>query len=213
MTDKVSELRNMLKKQKKSEKLEEHPEDPKLEQHVADEASLEDLDAIAEADTAPEDDDEPTEKVSAVSQIDELKKANEIQKDMYLKKVAEFENFRKRLQKEQDEFNKYANEKILEEMIPVIDSLEMTLSHAKDDDKDPILEGVRLTLKQFLSVLEKFGVKEITGENEKYDPNLQEAIGSEEREGVASDTVVQVHRKGYQLNGKLIRAAMVTVSS
>ncbi|MBF0105651.1 MAG: nucleotide exchange factor GrpE [Deltaproteobacteria bacterium] len=144
-------------------------------------------------------------------QIEELKKANQLQKDMYLRKVADFDNFKKRLSKEHEEFSKYANEKLITELLPVIDSLEISLSHVTNKD-DPIASGVALVLKQFLSALEKHGVTQTSGEGEAFDPNTQEAIGKQKKENTDSNRVITVHRKGYHLHGKVLRAAMVTIS-
>ncbi|OVE80880.1 nucleotide exchange factor GrpE [bacterium K02(2017)] len=168
---------------------------------------------IKEADQTQEsaEQGEASTESSLEQQIIDLKKANEEQKEMYLRKVADFENFKRRLNKEQEEINKFASEKIVLEILPVIDSLEMTLSHVKDE-ADPIAEGVKLVLKQFLNALEKIGVKEIDGAGEVFDPNQQEAIGMAKEEGVEPNHVLSVQRKGYMLNGKVLRAAMVTVS-
>lgn len=143
---------------------------------------------------------------------EESMKANITQKEMYLRKAAEFENFKKRLTKEQEEQARYANEKILIEMIPILDSLEMTLSHTNDKSEDPVIKGIGLIHKQFLQALERCGVKEIGGQGEVFDPNIQEAIGTEKVEGMEAGKITQVHRRGYSLKGRVIRAAMVTVS-
>lgn len=208
MKDKVSELRKILNR-KKSMDAKKHEEDPQ---------DISEIDDTTESDlpVMEEIDNEATANISdeikkLTKKYDEIKKANETQKEMYLRKVADFDNFKKRMEKEHGELVKYANEKVLEDLFPVIDSLEMTLAHVEDED-DPIAKGVNLILKQFLRMLEKHGVKQIAGEGEEFDPNLQEAIGTEKSKDVKSGHVVKVHRKGYTLNGKLIRAAMVTVA-
>jgi molecular chaperone GrpE len=137
-------------------------------------------------------------------------------KDEYLRTLAEFDNFRKRMEREKDEMIKFSNERLLKEFLPVLDHLEMTVDHAAKtsgthEAKDSIEEGVRLTVKQFLGLLEKFGVKEIGGEGEPFNPNLQEAIGSVESGKYAQGFVASVHRKGFTLNGRLIRPAMVSI--
>lgn len=199
MEDKVSELRKILNKKRSTESGKKEPgPQPPAEGDTPSPPELPEMDLAK--------DYEDLKK-----RFEELKKANETQKDLYLRKVAEFENFRKRLQKEQDALIKYSNEKLLEDLLPVIDSLEMTLSHVPNEE-DAVSKGVKLILKQFLTALEKHGVKQIAGEGENFDPHLQEAIGTEEVKDTDSGKVIQVHRKGYTLHGKLIRAALVTVS-
>lgn len=149
------------------------------------------------------------------AKYEEVRKAGEMQRDLYLRLAAEFENFRKRIRKEQDENNKYAAEKVLKDIIPVLDNLEATLAHAETATSNgaaALLEGVQLTLKQFLIILAQNGMNEIAGVAQPYDPNTQEAIGTEAVPDVPAGQVVHVHRKGYILNGRLLRAAMVTVS-
>ncbi len=142
--------------------------------------------------------------------LEELKLA----KEDSLRKLAEMENFRKRLSKEKDDFIKFANEGILQELLPCLDNLDMSLKHATAEqlEKDPVISGVGFVLKQFLQTLQKFGLEEVAGENQPFDPNLHEAIATQPAEGVASGVVLIVHRKGYKLAGRLLRASMVTVS-
>lgn len=199
MKDKVSELRDILKKQKTAAEQNEISSSSETGEEMTETAS------VPESPTQSPQDDWKTK-------YEEALKANETQKDMYLRKVAEFENFRKRLIKEQEEQAKFAGESIISEIIPILDSLEMTLSHAQQKADDPLILGVRLILKQFLQTLEKLGVKEIAGEGESFDPNVQEAIGTEQKQGVPAGVVTKIHRKGYVLRGRLIRAALVTVS-
>ncbi len=208
MKDKVNQLRNML-----------HMNTAKSQNNEINENV--DNDGDAPVGEAFENADIPMQDLSPPSDANELDALNakyaealkQVQehKEQFMRTLAEFENFKKRLKKEHEEFTKYANQKILEDIFPVIDSLEMTLSHVSDET-DPIASGVALTLKQFLAALEKYGVKQIAGEGEPFDPNLQEAIGTQKVEALGSGIVVNVLRKGYVLSGKLIRAAMVMVS-
>ena len=142
--------------------------------------------------------------------LDELKE----EKANYLRQVAEFENFRKRLAKEKEDLVKFGNSKVLEDIFPTLDNLEMTLSHASEEQlkKDPVISGVGMVYKELLKTLAQHGLEEISGEGEVFDPNKQEAIGTRAVDGVDSNIVVEVHRKGYSLHGRVIRAAMVTVS-
>lgn len=211
MKDKVSELREILNHKKT---MEARKNDTPFSENPESSDPAQDSPETVSNDQGSFGDDTSlqTEITLLRAQIEEYKNAAQTQKDMFLRQAAEFENMKKRLQKEHEDFRKYAYEKIVEEFFPVIDNLEMTLGHIKDP-KDPIAEGVTLTLKQFLAILEKYGVSQISGEGETFNPNLQEAIGMQPAEGVKSNTVITVHRKGYKLHDKVLRAAMVTVSS
>jgi molecular chaperone GrpE len=126
---------------------------------------------------------------------------------------ADFENFKKIKVKEKLDLLKYANETIVKELLPVIDNLELALKHAEStDDYKGIHEGVRITLNEFMKVLEKAGVKSIEAVGRKFDPNFHEAFYQEEHEDMEPDTVVSEFQKGYLLNDRLIRPSRVGVS-
>ncbi len=152
--------------------------------------------------------------------------------DKYLRQLAEFDNFRKRMEREKSDSLQYANEKLIQELLPVYDHLEMALQHARSpqsekDGSQPdeevtesgvasqnnaLLEGGEMVLRQFRMVLEKFGVVIVEGEGEPFDPHRQESMGVVETGEQAPNTVVSVHRKGFMLNSRLIRPALVTVT-
>lgn len=139
-------------------------------------------------------------------EISELK-----EKMLYLQ--ADFENFKKLKQKEKQETIRFANETLIKELLPVIDNLERALDHAsKSEDKSGIVEGIKLTLNEFLRVLEKAGVRRIECLGQKFDPNYHEAFCEEIRQDCEPGTVVCEFQKGYIFNGRLIRPAMVSVS-
>lgn len=159
------------------------------------------------------------------TRLKETEKKVTDEKERYLRLLAEFENFRKRMEREQTESTKYATEKLLKEIFPVIDHLEMTLHHTSQpgagkarekpeemtDREKAILEGVGLVLKQLEKSLEKFGLKQITGEGKPFNPHIQEAIGSVETTKEKAGTVIEVHRSGFLLHDRLVRPALVTV--
>lgn len=133
------------------------------------------------------------------------------EKILYLQ--AEFENFKKLKIKEKQETLKYGNESLIKEFIPVVDNLEMALDHAaKSDDYKGVLEGVQLTLNEFLKVLEKSGITRIDSVGKTFDPNLHEAFYQEERDDMEPDTVISEFQKGYLLNERLIRPSRVILS-
>lgn len=133
------------------------------------------------------------------------------EKILYLQ--ADFENFKRLKTKERVETLKYGNEVLIKEFIPVVDNLEMALNHASStDDYKSILEGVKLTLSEFLKVLEKAGVTRIDAIGKKFDPNLHEAFYQEERDDIEPDIVISEFQKGYLLKERLIRPSRVVLS-
>jgi molecular chaperone GrpE len=164
--------------------------------------------------------DEHKKKKKKDDGIEELKKLLE-EKEKDIKTLqekilyfqAEFENFKKLKTKEKLETLKFGNEMLIKEFIPVVDNLEMALSHATNtDDYKSVLEGVQLTLNEFLKVLEKAGVVRIDAVGKKFDPNLHEAIYQEDRDDIEPDTVISEFQKGYLLNERLIRPSRVVLS-
>jgi len=133
--------------------------------------------------------------------------------DQCLRLQAEIDNLRKRSERDLVNAHKFALEKIAAELLPVKDSLEMGLAAAgENSDVDKLVEGSELTLKMLGSVLDKFNIKEINPVNEKFNPEYHEAMSMQERDDVEPNTVVAVMQKGYLLNDRLIRPAMVMVS-
>lgn len=147
----------------------------------------------------------------------ELAKAKatiEEQKDSVLRARAESDNARRRAQGEIDKAKKFALERFAGELLPVIDNLERALQSSDQDNEilKPILEGVELTHKSFISTVEKFGMQVIDPQGEAFNPELHQAMSMQESSDVAPNTVLAVMQKGYQLNGRLVRPAMVAVS-
>lgn len=151
------------------------------------------------------------EEVTEVEESDT--KENEIQTltDNLQRLQAEFNNFRRRTQQEKESLSIYANEKIVTELLPVIDNMERALEACEDRESD-IYKGVELVYKQLKDTLSKFSVEEIAAENEEFDPNFHMAVMQEAVEGVESNKVVAVLQKGYKLSNKVIRPSMVKVS-
>ena len=130
-----------------------------------------------------------------------------------LRLQADLENLRKRSERDLVQAHKFALEKFANELLPVKDSLEMGLLAADDNtDVAKLKEGSELTLKLLATVLEKCNIKEINPLNEEFNPEYHEAMSVQEREDVAPNTVVTVVQKGYLLNERLLRPAMVIVS-
>lgn len=127
--------------------------------------------------------------------------------------AAEFDNFRKRAAREQETVVAYGNERLLRAILPFLDNLERAIVQAgASGSSEPLIEGVRLTYDHFLAELRKFGLTQIAAEGEMFDPNLHEAIAMVPWEGKPEGTVLAENRKGYLLNGRLLRPAQVTVA-
>lgn len=132
-----------------------------------------------------------------------------------LRLQAELDNLRKRNQRELENAHKYALEKFAGELLPVRDSLEMGIaaaSQGQNIDPAKLIEGSELTLKMLGSAMEKFGVTEVNPQGERFNPQFHEAMSIQPRADVEPNTVVTVVQKGYLLNDRLIRPAMVIVS-
>jgi molecular chaperone GrpE len=132
--------------------------------------------------------------------------------DKYLRLYAEFENYRKRVQREKDDLVKYSNEDILYHLLPVMDNLEMALKHSADSVSEGLVKGVEITLREFQRVTEKFGLVPIPATGKPFDPSVHHAMSQVERTDMEDKTVVEEFRKGYMLSGKVLRPSLVAVS-
>jgi molecular chaperone GrpE len=133
--------------------------------------------------------------------------------DKYLRICADFENYKKRSMKEQMESAKYANERILKELLPVIDNLERAILHSKEtSDLKGLVEGVELTCKQFLDSLGRFGVKVVQSVGEPFDPSRHQALGQVETDKHDENIVIDELQKGYLLEDRMLRPALVNIS-
>ncbi|MGK2944239.1 MAG: nucleotide exchange factor GrpE [Desulfuromonadales bacterium] len=134
--------------------------------------------------------------------------------DLYLRERADLENARKRHQRDKEDALRFANDRLLKEMVPVLDNLERAVAHAEQgaDNNQGLLEGVNMTINQFRKVLEDFGVKPIKAVGANFDPNLHQAMGQIESAEQAPNTVVTEFQKGYLLHDRLLRPSLVMVA-
>ncbi len=162
---------------------------------------------------------EETEEV--VDPITKLKNEIEVARaeastnwDLYLRERADLENARKRHQRDKEDALRFANDRLLKEMIPVLDNLERAVEHAAqdNDNNQGLLEGVNMTINQFRKALEDFGVKPINAIGVDFDPNLHQAMGQVESAEQAPNTVVSEFQKGYLLHDRLLRPSLVMVA-
>jgi len=133
--------------------------------------------------------------------------------DKYLRAVAELDNYRKRSEKERADAVTFANERLIEEILPVVDNFDRALAHAdKDENVESLRKGIDLISGQMAALLKKFGLEEVKASGEKFDPALHHAISEEEDASAEAGTVVKEFQKGYTLKGRLLRPAMVAVA-
>lgn len=148
--------------------------------------------------------------IEKVSEVQALADSN---MDNYLRSQAEMENMKKRYQKDKQDLVKFGNETLTKQLLPVADNLEMALDHSKDENSiEALREGVDLTLKGLLNVLEKAGVELVEAVGATFDPNFHEAVSEQEDDRAEPGTVLKELQKGYLLNKRLIRPAMVIVN-
>lgn len=169
---------------------------------------------------APETAEEPVESVQDTDGNGECAEAlaaknEEIKglQDRVLRVAAEMENTRKRLEREKSEGICFANESLLRDLLPIVDNLERAVAHGEEEGSfQALLEGVRLTLKNFGDTLGKYGCKGFESMGKPFDPNFHEAVMQQESSEHPEKTVVQEFQKGYTLKDRLLRPAMVVVS-
>ncbi len=145
------------------------------------------------------------------AQLEEKTKEDKENYDRFLRAQAELENYKKRVEREKSSLVKYGNEELIKAILPVIDNLERALDHPQGGDPDGFREGIKITLNQLLQVLEKFGVTPILSVGEPFDPSKHEAMMQVESTDYEPNTVVSELQRGYFLNDRLIRPAMVSV--
>ncbi|MGX5914515.1 nucleotide exchange factor GrpE [Aliidiomarina sp. Khilg15.8] len=135
-------------------------------------------------------------------------------KDAALRAAAEAENVRRRAAQDVDKARNFALEKFAAELLPVVDNLERAMQSIDQDNESTksLVEGIEMTQKSFLSTLEKFGIEAVNPQDQPFNPEQHEAMGMQESDEVPPNTVIAVMQKGYLLNGRLLRPAMVMVS-
>ncbi len=133
--------------------------------------------------------------------------------DKYLRLYAEFDNYRKRVTREREEFFKYGNESLLSELLPAIDHLELALKHASREPGSGLVRGVEMTLKELYRTLEKFGLTKIEAEGKCFDPSVHHAMVQVERDDMDEKMVAEELRAGYRYRDKVLRPSLVAVSA
>lgn len=189
---------------KEAKKDKELNEEMKAEEGISEEAKSNDNKDVADEDIS--------EEIS----VEDLKKQAD---DRYARLMAEFQNFKKRSAKEKQDIHSYANEKIIKDLLDVLDNFERAISlmnngndDIKSDENDAMQEGISLIFNQLLEVLTKAGLEEIEALGQEFDPKFHHAVLNEPSDEFKSGEVSKVLQKGYKLNDRVIRPAMVVVS-
>jgi molecular chaperone GrpE len=134
--------------------------------------------------------------------------------DRLLRQAAELENFKKRTARERDEAIRFANEYLIKDLLPVLDNLERAIAHAKAEDSGkPLVEGVEMVLKGFFDVLTRHGVFQVSAVGQPFDPVKHEAMAQVESDKHLPNIVVEEHHKGYLLQDRLLRPALVSIAN
>ena len=141
---------------------------------------------------------------------EEEKKAEEQESERYMRLMAEFQNFKRRAAREKSDIHAYANEKIIGELLPVLDNFERALD-TKSEDVEGYAKGMELIFTQLRTALEHAGLAEIPAMGEEFDPNVHNAVMTEDSEEIEDNHISKVLQKGYKLNDKVIRPSMVAV--
>lgn len=187
-------------------------ENSEAEQHQAEEAEV--VDGLS--DDGDQTEQAGTEPAAAPESpdLEVLQQELNDAREEVLRTHAEMQNLRRRVERDVESAHKYALEKFVGELLPVVDNLERAIAAIPTDNPDnqAVLEGIELTLKSFSGVLEKFAVKAVDPKGEVFDPELHQAMSMQPSSDYPPNTVIEVFQKGYTLNGRLVRPAMVVVA-
>jgi len=190
------------------------PETEQQQELTESTAEAADAAAAVDSDTPEQGADSAVAEPSLEEVVAQLQEDVAAAKDAALRAQADAQNVKRRAEQDVEKARKFALERFCSELLPVADNLERALEAAAGDDEivKPIAEGVELTLKSFQDALKKFNIEAVDPEGEPFDPQLHQAMSMLENNEVEPNTVITVMQKGYTLNGRLVRPAMVMVS-
>lgn len=163
-----------------------------------------------EQETAP---DTPTAELTLEQQLAAKEQEARDNWDRFLRERADLENYRKRVNREKEELLNYGNKSLIEEILPVLDNMERALGHASEDGLGAVVEGIRMTHGMLVAALKKFGVTPIESAGAPFDPAFHQAMAQVPTDELPANTIVEEYQKGYMLKERLLRPAMVTVST
>ena len=156
--------------------------------------------------------DEVTAEVSTEAEGPAMQAQMDALREQLLRMAADFDNYRKRSRREQEDARRFGNDRLLYDRLPVIDNLDRALSHS-EGHADPVIAGVRMVAKQFHDILATQGVKAFVSEGTPFDPEKHEAVGQEESHDVPAGAVLREMQAGYVIHERLLRPARVLVAT
>lgn len=168
-----------------------------------------------EAEQVQSEEDDAIEHIARLeAELAEAKDTIEGQKDSVVRAAAEVDNIRRRAAQDVEKAHKFALEKFANELLPVIDNMDRAIEFADKENEaiKPVIEGIELTVKSFTDALAKFNVEQVNPQGEKFNAEFHQAMSMQPSADVEPNTVIAVMQKGYTLNGRLLRPAMVMVS-
>lgn len=166
----------------------------------------------AEATETPEEDNAPEAEKTEEKAEEKTEEKTDDGNEKYVRLMAEFQNYKKRVAKEKNDIREYATEKLVMELLPVLDNFERALAASAEDDPAGYAKGMELIFTQMVTELQKSGLTEVEAEGQDFDPTKHNAVMTEENEELESGKVSKVLQKGYALNDKVIRPSMVAVT-
>ena len=166
----------------------------------------------AEATETPEEDNAPEAENTEEKAEEKTEEKADDGNEKYVRLMAEFQNYKKRVAKEKNDIREYATEKLVMELLPVLDNFERALAASAEDDPAGYAKGMELIFTQMVTELQKSGLAEVEAEGQDFDPTKHNAVMTEENEELESGKVSKVLQKGYALNDKVIRPSMVAVT-
>lgn len=165
-----------------------------------------------EATETPEEDNAPEAENTEEKAEEKTEEKADDGNEKYVRLMAEFQNYKKRVAKEKNDIREYATEKLVMELLPVLDNFERALAASAEDDPAGYAKGMELIFTQMVTELQKSGLTEVEAEGQDFDPTKHNAVMTEENEELESGKVSKVLQKGYALNDKVIRPSMVAVT-
>lgn len=169
--------------------------------------------ADTDAEGSPENPQENAEVPSLADQLLEKDEELHALNDKYLRLAAEFDNYKRRVQRDQQDTIRFANEKLFKDLLPTLDNLERALQSGREQGRiEGLMEGVDLTYKHFLDTLQKMGIKQVSSVGEVFDPAKHQAVGQVESTTIPENVIVDEYQKGYFVHDRILRPAMVTVA-
>lgn len=177
------------------------------------ETKAEEVDKEETTEAAEAEEKEPETKADEkADEVEKLKKELSEKEDKFLRICAEYDNFRKRSQKEKSDVYTTSKADVIKELLPVLDNFERAAANS-DSDFEAYKKGIDIIFKQFLGVLEKYGVEAYGERGEAFDPNMHSAVATTQDDELGENTIAQVFSKGYKLGDKIIREAVVQVAN